>query len=109
VSEGGSVRLFFRSQGETQPATLNRYYRLWLDLPAIEAIRVPDASVYSNAFVYRVADNQLHRVAVTVLGEQFVDGTIWRLIEGDLEPTDQILTTRLRQAAEGLAVKVFDQ
>lgn len=110
VSEGGSVRLYFRPQGETTgPATLNRYYRLWLDLPAIDAIRVPDASVYSNGFVYRVADNRLHRVAVTVLGEQFADGEIWRLIDADLDPSDRILTTRLRQAAQGLAVKVADQ
>ena len=110
VSESGSVRLYFRAQGESsEPATLNRYYRLWLDLPVIEAFRVPDASVYSNGFVYRVADNRLQRIAVTVLGEQFVDGQIWRLIEADLDPSDRILTTRLRQAAQGLAVKVADQ
>ncbi|WP_028670297.1 efflux RND transporter periplasmic adaptor subunit [Saccharospirillum impatiens] len=109
-SEGGSIGVYFQRQGDaTEPATLNRYYRLWLDLPAIDAFRVPDASVYSNGFVYRVADNRLQRVAVTVLGEQFTEGEIWRLIDADLDASDRILTTRLRQAAQGLAVKVADQ
>lgn len=109
VADRGSVRLYFQSVGETPHATLNRIYRLRLGLPEIRAHRVPDASVYANEAVYRVTDNRLERVPVQVLGEQFDDGQVWRLIEADLNSGDRLLATRLQQAAEGLAVKVAGQ
>lgn len=109
VADRGSVRLYFQSVGETPQATLNRIYRLRLGLPEIQAHRVPDASVYANEAVYRVTGNQLERVPVQVLGEQFDDGQVWRLIEADLNSGDRLLATRLQQAAEGLAVKVAGQ
>ncbi len=109
VADRGSVRLFFQSMGEMPQATLNRTYRLRLGLPGIQAHRVPDASVYANEAVYRVTDNRLERVPVRVLGEQFDDDQVWRLIAADLDPGDRLLATRLQQASDGLAVKVADQ
>ncbi|WP_394170846.1 efflux RND transporter periplasmic adaptor subunit [Saccharospirillum alexandrii] len=109
VADRGSVRLYFEAENEQPRATLNRTYSLRLDLPAIQAHRVPDASVYANESVYRVVDNRLERVQIRVLGEQFDQGRVWRLIEADLNPDDRLLGTRLQQAADGLAVKVSDQ
>ncbi|HET8904363.1 MAG TPA: HlyD family efflux transporter periplasmic adaptor subunit [Saccharospirillum sp.] len=109
VADGGSVRLYFQAEADEPQATLNRTYTLRLGLPEIQAHRVPDASVYANDSVYRVVDNRLQRVPVRVLGEQFEEGRVWRLIEADLSAQDRILATRLQQAAEGLAVKVAEQ
>lgn len=109
VADRGSVRLYFEAENEQPRATLNRTYSLRLDLPAIQAHRVPDASVYANESVFRVVDNRLERVQIRVLGEQFDQGRVWRLIEADLNPDDRLLGTRLQQAADGLAVKVADQ
>lgn len=109
VADRGSVRLYFEAENDQPQATLNRTYSLRLDLPAIQAHRVPDASVYANESVYRVVDNRLERVQIRVLGEQFDQGRVWRLIEADLNPDDRLLGTRLQQAADGLAVKVADQ
>lgn len=109
VADRGSVRLYFEAENEQPRATLNRTYSLRLDLPAIQAHRVPDASVYANESVYRVVDNRLERVQIRVLGEQFDQSRVWRLIEADLNPDDRLLGTRLQQAADGLAVKVADQ
>ena len=109
VADRGSVRLYFEAENEPPQATLNRTYSLRLNLPAIQAHRVPDASVYANESVYRVVDNRLERVQIRVLGEQFDQGRVWRLIEADLNPDDRLLGTRLQQAADGLAVKVAGQ
>ena len=109
VADRGSVRLYFEADTAEPRATLNRTYPLRLDLPALQAHRVPDASVYANASVYRVVDNRLERVQAKVVGEQFDQGRVWRLIEADLNPDDRLLATRLQQAADGLAVKVADQ
>ncbi|MEP4544860.1 MAG: biotin/lipoyl-binding protein [Saccharospirillum sp.] len=109
VADRGSVRLYFETENQQPRATLNRTYPLRLDLPAVQAHRVPDDSVYANESVYRVVDNRLERVRIRVLGEQFDQGRVWRLIEAELNPDDRLLATRLQQAAEGLAVKVADQ
>lgn len=109
VADRGSVRLYFQAENERPEATLNRTYPLRLGLPEIQAYRVPDASVYANESVYRVVDDRLERVSVRVVGEQFEQDRVWRLIEADLNPGDRLLATRLQQAADGLAVRVVAQ
>lgn len=106
AAQGGALQLTFELNEANGHLTLNRYYRLWLDLPAIEAMAVPDSSLYANAQVYEVVDDRLRRVPVQLLGERFENGQLWRLIEGDLNADAAILTTRLQDAAQGLAVRV---
>ncbi|WP_189607749.1 efflux RND transporter periplasmic adaptor subunit [Saccharospirillum salsuginis] len=106
AADGGSLQLYFKPADTGSGLVLNRYYRLWLDLPRVSAWAVPDASVYSNAFVYRLDDNRLRRIPVQVMGERYQDGRLWRLVQGDLSADDALLATRLKDAAQGLAVKV---
>lgn len=106
AAQGGALQLYFELNDANGYLTLNRYYRLWLDLPAISALAVPDSSVYANAYVYQVVDDRLQRVPVQLLGERFEDGQLWRLIDGDLSADTPILKTRLQDAAQGLAVRV---
>ena len=103
-ANAGSLRLFFETNESAPSLTLNRYYRMWVNLPAQQTIAVPESAVYSNRFVYQVVDNRLNRVDVTLVGERFQDGQLWRLVSGPLSE-DPVLVTRLQNASQGLAVK----
>lgn len=105
AASAGSLRLFFEAQARERSLVLNRYYRMWVDLPSTQAFAVPESSVYSNRYVYTIADNRLERKTVTVLGERYQDGQLWRLVQGDLEDAS-VLVTRLQNAAQGLAVRI---
>lgn len=104
AAESGSLRLFFNIDGAAPPMTINRYYPLFVNLPSLSSFAVPEESVYSNRYVYRVEENTLVRVPVTVVGERFEDGRLWRLVQGDLDGT-KILVTRLQDVAQGMMVR----
>jgi multidrug efflux pump subunit AcrA (membrane-fusion protein) len=104
-AEAGSLRLFFTPKDLSSDLTLNRYYRLWLELPEKNAFAVPLSSVYSNEYVYVVEDNLLQRIKVTVVGERQEGGEIWRLVQGNLNGKT-VLVTRLQDAAQGLKVRL---
>lgn len=104
AASAGSLRLFFNATGAQNELVLNRYYRMWVDLPAKRSFAVPDSSVYSNSYVYTLSDNRLQRVSVGIVGERFQDGQLWRLVEADLSG-DSVLVTRLQNASQGLAVR----
>ncbi|MHA7878665.1 MAG: efflux RND transporter periplasmic adaptor subunit [Saccharospirillum sp.] len=106
AAQGGALELFFELDQPNPDLVLNRTYRLWLDLPRVSAVAVPDSSLYANSHIYQVIDDRLRRVPVRLLGERFEDGQLWRLIDAELEPDAPVLSTRLQDAAEGLAVKV---
>lgn len=104
AAEAGSLRLFFQPEQSGSRLTLNRHYRLWLDMPKVSAFAVPASAVYSNRYVYHVSDNALSRRTVVILGERFENGQLWRLVAGELENAN-LLVTRLQNAAQGLAVR----
>jgi len=103
AANAGSLRLFFATQDTVNSLILNRYYRMWIDLPTVPAYAVPEASVYSNRYIYAVNDNQLERVNIQVVGERFENGQLWRLVSGELN-SKAVLVTRLQDAVQGLAV-----
>ena len=105
ASDGGSLRLFFATDPGANNLVLNRYYRLWVDLPQVEAFAVPQTAVYSDQYVYRVENDALVRVPVQMVGDRLQDGQLWRLVTGDLAGAT-VLSTRLQEAAQGLAVRV---
>lgn len=107
VTSSGSLRLFFKTDTPDSELAINRFYRLWLNLPTVEAYAVPEAAVYSNQYVYQVGEDALQRVAVNVVGERFQDGQLWRLVQGDLSGAN-VLVTRLDNATQGLAVRTAD-
>ncbi|MDN3648554.1 biotin/lipoyl-binding protein [Reinekea marina] len=104
VSQAGSMRLIFQLVDSSNALTLNRYYRLWLNLPKVTSIAVPQSSVYSDQYVYAVEDNSLTRHSIKVVGERMIDGRLWRLVQGNIQEKN-ILVTRLQDAVNGLAVK----
>jgi multidrug efflux pump subunit AcrA (membrane-fusion protein) len=103
-ASAGSLRLFFSTEGAENSLVLNRYYRMWLDLPTQQAYAIPESAIYSNRFVYTVEGTELQRREVTVIGERFQEGGLWRLVSGDLD-NQEVLVTRLQSATQGLAVR----
>jgi multidrug efflux pump subunit AcrA (membrane-fusion protein) len=103
-ANAGSLRLFFETEQTVNSLVLNRYYRMWIDLPVQQAYAVPESSVYSNQYVYAIKDTRLERVPVNVVGERFEDGQLWRLVQGPISG-ETLLVTRLQNAAQGLAVR----
>ncbi|MBU2864862.1 HlyD family efflux transporter periplasmic adaptor subunit [Reinekea forsetii] len=104
VSQAGSIRLLFQLVDSSNALTLNRYYRLWLNLPKVTSTAVPQSSVYSDQYVYAVENNALTRHSIKVVGERMIDGKLWRLVQGSIQDKN-ILVTRLQDAVNGLAVK----
>lgn len=104
AASAGSLRMFFEAQNNDTSLVLNRYYRMWVNLPAKSSFAVPESAVYSNAYVYTLADDRLQRKAVNVVGERYQDGQLWRLVQGELDG-EAVLVTRLQNAAQGLAVR----
>jgi multidrug efflux pump subunit AcrA (membrane-fusion protein) len=102
-ANAGSLRLFFETDNSVNGLILNRYYRMWVNMPVVQAYAVPESSVYSNRYVYLIEENQLQRTEVEVIGSRFEDGQIWRLVAGDL--SGDVLVTRLENAAQGLLVR----
>lgn len=80
-----------------------------LQLPAIEkTIAVPASSIYKDKFVYRVIEGQLHSVPIHRLGywqNAKADAQSFWIIQGNLKDGDQILTSLLPNAIDGLKVE----
>ena len=107
---GGSLELYF--SGPVTDTLVVAFYPIRLVLPPVtEVIQLPLRALYDNEFVYRVtAQAQLERVRVEVVG--FVGAgeqqqVIFR--SDELRAGDPILTTRLRNATQGLPVLVQER
>ncbi len=102
----GGVDAFFRTD---QPLPeLGRTLELELQLqPIADAVLLDTDALYGSNRVYLVRDQQLHSMPIQQLGERRVAGERLLVIDGaDFDNGDQILSSRLPQAIDGLAVKV---
>ena len=107
VQAGGSLRLYF--SGDLADQVAGSYYSVRLELPPVpDVIPVPLRALYDNQYVYRVtAQDRLERVAVEVMGFQGTGEQQQVLVRSpELAVGDAILTTRLRNATQGLPVLV---
>jgi multidrug efflux pump subunit AcrA (membrane-fusion protein) len=64
------------------------------------ALRVPESAIYDNAFVYVDVDGRMSKRDVTIIAR---DGE-FLLVRADIEPGTPIITTRIAQAGEGVAI-----
>ena len=102
----GGVDAFFRTD---QPLPeLGRTLELELQLqPIADAVLLDTDALYGSNRVYLVRDQQLHSMPIQQLGERRVAGERLLVIDGaGFDNGDQILSSRLPQAIDGLAVKV---
>ena len=80
-----------------------------LTLPPLDnVIAVPAEAVYGSNRIFRIVDNRLQMLVIDRMGEKSLgDGSTLVLIRSDqLSDSDQIVTTKLSNASDGLLVRV---
>lgn len=82
--------------------------RLYVRLPAIKAVAVPDNAVYRENRVYVIRNGQLKPIRVTIAGGWYKEpNKHYQLIQSShLQQNDQILANYLPQARKGMRVTI---
>ena len=107
IAAAGSLAARFQFQGPVVIA-LGEHEPLTVELPAHEGVfAAPATSLYENRLIYKIEQQRLVDVEVTVLGQTLVDGATWYIFESpQLQAGDSILVTRLPNASRGLPVSL---
>ena len=103
---------FFRAAGRDRLPLPGRTLEVALTLPPLtDVVLLPPDALYGNARVYRVRADGLRGVAVKQLGRRIdADGRLWLIVQSDLlQDGDQILSSRLPQAINGMMVRVIEK
>ena len=109
-----------RLDGQASPSGVDAYFEIpdslkvlrpgdllevQLSGQAIEnSFALPYSAVYGSDRIYRVENGELKAVAVTLLGDTLVNGTLWALVKGDVQTGTVVATTHLSNAISGLKV-----
>ena len=104
----GGVDSFIRFREVSRGLRLGSTVRVLLSLPAEEqVIAVPAEALYGRNQLYKLVDNRMQMVEVERVGEraQLVGGTEVLVRSAQLTDTDQIVVTKLSNAADGLLVE----
>ena len=102
----------FRLQGDPGPLAAGQFVSAQLDLPVRQdTVAIPYSALYGLDRVYRVRNNQLEAVQVSKIGDYSnQDGKSRLLIQSEaLQQGDQIITTQLPNAINGLSVSIKDE
>jgi RND family efflux transporter MFP subunit len=105
ASDRGGVEVFARLAPADHAVQLRPGAFVALSVPDrlyADTIELPGSAVYDPGHAYVIEEGVLRRREVTVLAYQ--GDTI--LLRGDLQPGERVLTTRLTEADEGLAVRI---
>ncbi len=107
----GVDALFTMDNDAAESLTIGDTLEMTLELPAIEDVfSVPVSSIYGTDRIYRVENERLVTVNVEKLGNQYRDGRQYVLVRNhSLKPGDEIITTQLPLAVNGLKVEVRNQ
>ena len=102
----------FRLKGDPGPLAAGQFVSAQLDLPVRQdTVAIPYSALYGLDRVYRVRNNKLEAVQVSKIGDYSdQDGKSRLLIQSDaLQQGDQIITTQLPNAINGLSVSIKDE
>jgi multidrug efflux pump subunit AcrA (membrane-fusion protein) len=104
----GVDALFILGNDAANDLTIGDTLEMTLGLPAIEdAFSVPVSSLYGTDRIYRVENERLVAVKVEKMGSQYRDGRQFLLVRNNsLKPGDEIITTQLPLAVNGLKVEI---
>ncbi|MFN3869088.1 MAG: efflux RND transporter periplasmic adaptor subunit [Hyphomicrobiaceae bacterium] len=103
-SATGGVDVFARIGDPLTPVALRPGAFVEVLVPDVSfenVVRMPSSALYDRDTVYVIADGRLAPRQVTVVGTSGSD----LLVQGDLQDSDRIVTTRLSTPGKGLAVK----
>lgn len=99
----------FRLRGEPGSLAVGQFVSVKLTLPVREnTVAIPYSALYGLNRVYRVRDDRLEAVHVTKIGDYSDQDDKSRLLiqSNELQQGDQIITTQLPNAINGLVVSV---
>lgn len=109
ASQTGGVEIYAEVKNPTQPIPLRSgaFVELQLNDRGYQNVyRLPQAALYDGNQIFIVKDERLKSLIIEVVGAAGSD----TLVKSDaLKPDDQILTTRLTLAGEGVKVKVREK
>jgi RND family efflux transporter MFP subunit len=107
----GVDALFVMNSDAADSLTIGDTLEMTLELAAIEDVfSVPVSSIYGTDRIYRVENERLVAINVEKLGSQYRDGRQFVLLRSErLKPGDEIVTTQLPLAVNGLKVEVRNQ
>ena len=111
ADDGQGVDGLFSVDSETiSSLTIGDTLKMILELPAIDNVfSVPVSSIYGSNRIYRVEDDRLVAIDVEKLGRQYSEGKQYILVRNEkLRPGDEIITTQLPHAVNGLKVKTHN-
>ena len=112
ASDGHGVdALFLLDSDALDSVTIGDTLELTLELPAISGVfSVPVSSIYGTDRIYRVEKDRLVAIKVEKMGNQYRDDRQFVLVRSDrLKAGDEIITTQLPIAVNGLKVDVRNQ
>jgi len=98
----GGVKVFAQILGENK-AQLRPGTFVKISVPGLpynNVLRIPEAAVYENSFVYADIEGRMSKREVQMLAR---DGA-HLLVASDIAPGTPIITTRIAQAGEGVAI-----
>jgi multidrug efflux pump subunit AcrA (membrane-fusion protein) len=106
----GVDALFAVDSNDVRALTIGDNLAMTLTLPPIDDVySIPVSSIYGTNRIYRVKDERMVAVNVDVLGNQYVDGRQFVLVRSEaLQAGDEIITTQLPIAVNGLKVEVHN-
>ena len=111
IQGSGSLDGLFRINDANRQLQVGRTLELRLSLPPINnAIALPREAIYGSDRIYRLAGERMSALSVERVGEmQMEDGNNYVIVKSpDIKAGDNIITTQLPNAIDGLLVKVAE-
>lgn len=105
LSQNGTVKVMFEINDENHNLVLNQFVSIKWPQPIVEdSVLVPASSVYENAFIYEInQDQELNRISVNVVGRSD-NGWLVNSNENLVDKT--LLVTRLPDASQSKFVNI---
>jgi multidrug efflux pump subunit AcrA (membrane-fusion protein) len=111
IQGSGGLDGLFRINDANKQLQVGRTLELRLSLPSISnAIALPREAIYGSDRIYRLAGERMSALSVERVGEmQTEDGNNYVIVKSpDIKAGDNIITTQLPNAIDGLLVKVAE-
>ncbi|WP_455196343.1 efflux RND transporter periplasmic adaptor subunit [Kaarinaea lacus] len=111
IQGSGGLDGLFRIYDANRQLQVGRTLELRLSLPPInDAIALPREAIYGSDRIYRLAGERMSAMSVERVGEmQMEDGNNYVIVKSpDIKAGDNIITTQLPNAIDGLLVKVAE-
>lgn len=108
-SSHGGLDAFFVPTENTSTIALNESLTLKVNLPTTErVVELPRSAIYGSNRIFLVQEERLQSLLVEIIGQRFEENSIDKVLvrAPELQEGQQIITTQLPNAINGLKVEV---